>query len=462
MAKIIRIVSADGKKVISKILPAVPTHFKIPPGAQIEVIDKDTGKRESIGRYVNTNAPEEGRSRDEDEGTAQPARITIEYVDGWEQAQQWLDHMAGPAAADLASADWFHIRDTSGDGEVLGFDQTPLLIGGLVGAAAVAGVAAAGGGSSRPRDTIAPVAPSVLDLATEDDTGNSSTDNATNLTSGLTFTGTAEAGSSIEIFDGNTSVGTTTASAAGTFTIDLDLAIGIHVLTARATDAAGNVSAPSASLQIAIDQNPPTAATNLDLAAADDSGVSSSDNITNIGTGLTITGNTDPAATVELFSGTTSLGTALANGAGLFTLDVTLAEGVHSITAVARDLVGNRAAASEALVITVDRTLPAIPTGLDLSPADDDGVSSSDNITSVTSGLTITGSAEAGTLVQLFAGTAVVASVTAGSNGLFTADIALDPGSHDITARATDLAGNFGPSSALLALTIVGAGGEIA
>ena len=138
MAKIIRIVSADGKKVISKILPAVPSHFKVPAGAHVDVVDQETGKHESIGRYVNLNADDK---RADDGDSAQPRKITIEYVEEWDQAQQWLDYMAGPAAADLASNAWFHTRDTSGDGEMLGFDQTPLLIGGLVGAAAVAGVA---------------------------------------------------------------------------------------------------------------------------------------------------------------------------------------------------------------------------------------------------------------------------------------------------------------------------------
>jgi hypothetical protein len=56
MAKIIRIVSADGRKVISKILPAVPAHFKVPAGARVEIIDQETGKKESLGRYMADNA----------------------------------------------------------------------------------------------------------------------------------------------------------------------------------------------------------------------------------------------------------------------------------------------------------------------------------------------------------------------------------------------------------------------
>jgi hypothetical protein len=63
------------------------------------------------------------------------------------------------------------------------------------------------------------------------------------------LTGTAEPDALIEIFDGVTSVGTTTANGDGTWSFPIPA--GAHTYTVRATDAAGNVSQPSAPRVIA-------------------------------------------------------------------------------------------------------------------------------------------------------------------------------------------------------------------
>jgi probable HAF family extracellular repeat protein len=107
-------------------------------------------------------------------------------------------------------------------------------------------------------DTAAP-AVSVPDMVPGDfgDT-NLQTDNVTRLNRPR-FQGTAEPGSTVTLSStfgaGTVAVGTGTADAAGLWTItpSVDLADGSHALTARATDPAGNVSAPSASLTVWID-----------------------------------------------------------------------------------------------------------------------------------------------------------------------------------------------------------------
>jgi hypothetical protein len=79
----------------------------------------------------------------------------------------------------------------------------------------------------------------------------------------------------------------------------------------------------------------------------------------------------------------------------------------------------------------------------------------SDNLTKETSGLTISGTAEANATVELFNGTTSVGTVTANSGGNFTLDIDLLAGSvHEITAQATDAAGNVSDVSAVLAITV--------
>ena len=78
----------------------------------------------------------------------------------------------------------------------------------------------------------------------------------------LTLTGTAEANSSVKIFDGATLLGTITADGSGAWTYTTAvLANGSHSLTATATDAAGNVSAASSALTVTVDTIAPVAPT---------------------------------------------------------------------------------------------------------------------------------------------------------------------------------------------------------
>ncbi len=144
-------------------------------------------------------------------------------------------------------------------------------------------------------DTQAPDAPSNLALATSDDTGSSDDDNITNKTI-VTITGKAEAGATVELFNGSTSLGTTTANSSGVFNKEVTLTAGSTGITAKATDAAGNVSAPtSTALSVTVDTTDPAfssntassnAATNADIttvvydASATDNGGANDENIT--------------------------------------------------------------------------------------------------------------------------------------------------------------------------------------
>ncbi len=110
-------------------------------------------------------------------------------------------------------------------------------------------------------DTGAPNAPSTPDLTDASDTGISSSDNITKIKT-PTFTGTAEPGSTVKLFSDGTQVGSATAAAAtGAWQItSTALVDGTRQITARATDAAGNVSAISTALALVIDTAAPTVA----------------------------------------------------------------------------------------------------------------------------------------------------------------------------------------------------------
>ncbi|WP_207429040.1 YDG domain-containing protein [Pedobacter sp. SYSU D00535] len=111
-------------------------------------------------------------------------------------------------------------------------------------------------------DTKAPAAPSAPDLAGTSDSGTSNSDNITNNTT-PTFSGTAENGATVTLFDtdGTTVIGTGTATGGNWSITATTLSAGVHYVKAKATDAAGNVSAASTDLVITIDTTAPTITT---------------------------------------------------------------------------------------------------------------------------------------------------------------------------------------------------------
>ncbi len=303
-------------------------------------------------------------------------------------------------------------------------------------------------------DTASPTAPSTPDLAIASDSGASSTDNLTSDTT-PTLTGTAEAGATVELFDGASSLGTTVASGGGAWSLTTGvLTEGSHSLTATATDAAGNTGPASSPLLVTIDTM--TAAPSTpDLAAASDSGISDTDNITSDGT-PTLTGTAEAGATVTIFIGLSSLGTTVANGSGdwSFTPIVAFFDGTYSLTAKATDEAGNTSAASGALALTIDTIRPAPPSTPDLDAASDLGSSATDNLTADTTP-TLTGTSEAGATVEIFDGASSLGTTVADGGGAWSFTTGtLGAGVHSFTAKQTDLAGHTSFASGALSVTI--------
>ena len=290
----------------------------------------------------------------------------------------------------------------------------------------------------------APPTVTVPDLASASDSGRSTTDNITRLTT-LTFSGTAEIGATIRLMDGSVVIGTTVAARGSWSIIAAALGEGVHSISARAADVAGN-QASSSTLVVTIDATNPTISA-PDLSPASDSGESDSDNVTRIATPV-FSGFTEAGATVTLLEGGQTLGTAAADGAGNWSITAkTLASGTHTITARATDAAGNVSAISAALVVTIDTTPPFVSKP-DLTPASDTGASSTDNSTSIVTP-TFAGTGEAGATVTLLEGSTVLGAATA-TGGVWTiTSTALANSAHNITARATDRAGNQTTSTAL-------------
>ena len=305
-------------------------------------------------------------------------------------------------------------------------------------------------------DTAAPPS-TVPDLAATSDSGASSTDNVTNVTT-PTFTGTSEPNAIVTLLEGSTVLGTASADGLGNWSITSTApASGNHNVTARTADAAGNIGATSTSLAITIDTVAPILAPPV-LLPANDSGTSNTDRITNVATPM-FTGTAESGALIELFDGTTLVGTTTtpSGGPGAVTWTITsnlLSDGVHTLTARGTDAAGNIGANSSAVTVTIDTLPPAIPSTPDLDPASDTGDSNSDNLTGTVTP-TFNGTAEAGVTVQLVEGSTVLGTGTADSLGNWSITSSmLSSGVHNIAARAVDIAGNTSGASSPLAVTI--------
>jgi hypothetical protein len=97
-------------------------------------------------------------------------------------------------------------------------------------------------------DTTAPPAPVLVDPP-DDSLIDSST---------FAVAGTAEPGTSVEVFDGASSSAITPVDGAGSWTTTLTgVADGVHTYSARATDAAGNVPGPSNVHTVTVDTGAP-------------------------------------------------------------------------------------------------------------------------------------------------------------------------------------------------------------
>src|SRR5262245_9958744 len=213
-------------------------------------------------------------------------------------------------------------------------------------------------------------------------------------------------------------------------------------MTVTATDIAGNTSTASAALSVTIDTAVPCPPSRPDLTAASDTGISSTDDITNVTT-PTFVGTAAANSRVRLFDGTTQIGSTVADGSGNWSITASpLTQGTHSITATATDIAGNESLASAALSVTLGTTAPTAPPPPALTAASHHGSSSTAQRTNALTP-TFVGTAAANSRVRLFSGTTPIGGTVADGSGNWSiTSAALAQGTHSITVTATDIAGN--------------------
>ncbi len=300
-------------------------------------------------------------------------------------------------------------------------------------------------------DTTAPATPSTPALAAGSDTGRSATDRITMLSTPV-FTGTAESTATVTLFEGAVPRGSGVATGGIYFVTSTTLTDGAHTITARATDLAGNNSGMSGSVTITVDATAPAAPSRPTMTTATDSGASNTDGITSVTLPI-FTGTTEANSIITLLDNGTSILVSAAIVSGNYSVtSPTLSNGTHPITATATDVAGNVSAPSVMSTAVIDTVAPTTSSPV-LTAASDTGISSTDQITMLTT-VTVTGTTEAGATVNLRNGTTVIATGTADGAGVYTFTVTLVAGNRNLNARGTDLAGNVGSYSANTTITI--------
>jgi hypothetical protein len=204
-----------------------------------------------------------------------------------------------------------------------------------------------------------------------------------------------------------------------------------------------------ASLRLIASNNTSTTPSNLDLSTSDDTGTSSTDNITKNTSALTITGNATAGSTVELYdtNGTTLLVTTTASSSGTFSADVSLSEGTHSITAKATNTSGTTSTASSPLSITVDTIVPtAHLTSITDNVGSVTGTLSNGATTDDTS-LAMVGTCESGSTVAIYNGTTLLGNATVSNTSWSYTATLTNGSSYQFNVKETDLAGNISAAS---------------
>ena len=312
---------------------------------------------------------------------------------------------------------------------------------------------------------------SAPDLLSEDDSGISASDNITsNRTPRFEFAQLSSLKDSIRLFVNN---GVSNEFLIGgrkgldklkdTLTVPNPSRLdeGTYTFTYVVIDSAGNISAASSGTSVKVDFTAPNAPTAPDLIANDDSGISDSDNLTNV-TNMSITtsglteGDFGLLYKVDATPTTTLVDSLIVPNTSSLTYSVGNTEdGVFSFYVAAIDTAGNTSASSASTTITIDQTAPDVSTAaIDLVDNSDTGIKIDDNLTNdTTPSFTVSNVVATDSVYLYFNGLEnkkLKASTTSVS---FTGDVSTD-GTYAATIKSRDIAGNLSDASSALAFRL--------
>jgi hypothetical protein len=323
-----------------------------------------------------------------------------------------------------------------------------------------------GGESLEGRAVLAVVMPAPIITSATDGTVALRTGSATNAAS-LTISGTvSSSATAVEVFNGNVSLGTATPSGKTWSFAATALNAGTYSFRARATNGAATSLASARAFVVTVDTTAPQAPT---VSSVHDDrspavGAVPRNGVTNDRT-LTLVGTAEPGSRVEVFAELDGNGTpaplgvaTLVGSTWRFTTRPLATDGRYSFTANATDKAGNTSSATVSpYVVTVD-TVETTPTiaGIDDNVGTVTGNILDPSLTPERRGLTndtvleIRGTADAGSVVRIFAGKSQMGTVRAGNTGdwTFRTRPLTNGQAYRFAAQAADAAGNVSAMSA--------------
>ncbi|MCE4049536.1 Ig-like domain-containing protein [Bacillus sp. Au-Bac7] len=229
---------------------------------------------------------------------------------------------------------------------------------------------------------------------------NTVSDSSTNVT------GTAEAGSTVQVRSGYSTIGKTTADSKGAFKITITKQKAGTKLVVNATDKAGNKSGD-------------TSVTVVDKIAPTKPSVSSISDATTY-----VTGKTEAKAKVYVKRGSTTIGTATADSKGAYKIKIAKQKAGTYLTVYAEDAAHNKS--NSVSIKVADKTAPGAP--------------SAKTVTSKST--SISGSAEKGATVYVYRGSKYLGKATVSSNGTYKVKLRKQKKGTSLKLYAKDKAGN--------------------
>lgn len=250
------------------------------------------------------------------------------------------------------------------------------------------------------------------------------------------LSGACETGASVSVTAGATVLCTTPCSAGAWACTSASLSDGVQTVTARQTDAAGNVSVASAGVTFTIDTTAPSAPALTTPTAAAHLGTSTP----------LLSGACEAGASVSLQQGNTVLCTVTCSAGGVFECTSSaLPEGSNTVTLSQVDGAGN-ASPTASVMFTVDTTAPSAPT-IALPAA---------GALLTTDTPTFSGGCEANATVTVREGVTTLCTTSCSAAGAWACEsTALPRGAHVIAATQVDVTGNASPASAETSFSVV-------
>ena len=329
--------------------------------------------------------------------------------------------------------------------------------------------------------------PTIPDLLDASDTGPSNTDNKTGQVIPQFVVTSTEFSSRVQLLrrtsssafevvaEALTGGGGKTVTLSDTLLQTLPVIDGDYFYAAVQIDRANNLGTRSNSLQVTFDTKAPAAAISLVLQAGSDTGSSNSDRVTKATAPFFDVTTTEANLTVKLYrkangapdSEYVVVGptlTQIAPGVGQLQDPTAPANGIYVYAAKQTDVAGNVGPYSATVTVTYDTTPPTVITAPDLQDASDSGTSNTDNITNFRTPAFTVAATEGTAWIQLLRklqsqsdlSYAVVATLQASSGSITDPSLPtpLADGKYSYVARQVDQAGNNGPNSLALLVTI--------